>query len=124
MGTITYKPPDNPSTPAAALAMLTADPHPQIRRDAARNRRCSPGLLARLVADTAAGPAPADMRIVVAGNPNCDSGLLEQLAGHVSPWVRGQVCEHPACPAQVLRRLSVDNHPDVRDASCAALSRR
>lgn len=58
---------------------------------------------------------PSDsIRVLIARNPNTDSGTLKHLANDESGLVRNRVATHPNSDSETLNRLAVDKETGVR----------
>ena len=132
----------NPECPERILGRLAADPDTTVRATVAGHPGCPPEILEHLGSDpsrdvrkaVAANPAATSeilaeitdasvlyvdeqeswIRAAAARNPNCEPGLLRDLAGRIDPNVRAGVAMNPNCPPDVIERLAQDINVQVR----------
>lgn len=109
----------NPAVPAAPLAVLAADPSPNVRSGVAENAAAPARLLAALADDD-----DWYVRASVAYNPAVPPAVLEVLAHDPETRVRSCLCGNDHAPAAVVDALRTDVDYWVRAAAAAACEQR
>jgi hypothetical protein len=99
----------NPSTPIDVLAILSADPDPNVRRGVASNPLAPGRLLELLARDT-----DEYVRLDIARNPLTPAAALTQLAVDPDTRVRSGVARNRSIPISIIEILAADPDPDVR----------
>lgn len=106
---VRYRVAENPSTPAAAMEMLSRDADEWVRWRVAGNPSAPAAAMEALSRD-----GDDWVRCRVAENRAAPAAAMEALSRDDYRWVRRNVAANPSAPAAVLEALSMDSDANVR----------
>lgn len=90
------------------LTELASSPHEEVRACVASNTNTPENILAHLARDENLYVVKA-----LATNPSLNDEQISQLESHADDGVKQCLSRNPSCPITVLKRLAMDNAPNI-----------